>query len=326
MNVLIGKNISAVSPKSHTTRVNVLGVVTEGDTQLVFCDTPGIMPKDPSTGIGRILADSWKTALTSDVAILLIDASRRLQDAELTLTGNFATHFKNTKTKLLLVLNKIDLVRDHTDMLPMIDQLSKYVTFDAVFMISSLKYDGVEDVKDFLFAMSKRKPWQFNSSDNSSFTPQQHAEEIIREKLYQRLNQEVPYNITQNLLDWRDISQGEFEEIQKELKSRNNDLIEESESDNSDLNATESAEKSKESKPYIPALRIVEQLSVSKASLVGLVVGSKGATLRSITQAAQVDMEKMFNRPVLLSIRVKLVEKTAPKPAEKTTERKIIQE
>ena len=139
MNVLVGLNISAVSPKRHTTRANTLGVLTEGDTQVVFCDTPGILPRDPSSGLGRVISSSWKTAQNSDVAILLIDASKRISDAELNLASSFSTKFSpNKKTdgveesccKLLLVLNKIDLISDRTDLLPLVEQVHSFNMVD----------------------------------------------------------------------------------------------------------------------------------------------------------------------------------------------------
>jgi GTP-binding protein Era len=89
--------------------------------------------------------------------------------------------------------------------LPLIDQLTAITEFDAVFMISALQYDGVEDVKDFLFSMSQRKPWEFDSADKSDLNPQEQAAEIIREKLYQRLNHELPYAVTQSLGEWREL-------------------------------------------------------------------------------------------------------------------------
>ena len=87
------------------------------------------------------------------------------------------------------MLNKIDLVKDRTDLLPLIERLTALCEFDAVFLISALRYDGVEDLKDFLFAMSVRRPWEHAPEVTSRMTDAQRCTEIIREKLYQRLNQ-----------------------------------------------------------------------------------------------------------------------------------------
>ena len=301
MNVCIGSQISAVSPKSHTTRANVAGVVTEGDTQLVFWDTPGVMPRDPSKGIGMVLAQAWKAAMNADVAILMIDAARRVQDAEIELATTYVARFKNAKTRKVLVLNKIDLLVDRTELLPLVEKFSKMIEFDAVFMVSALQYDGVEDLKDFLFAMSKPSKWLFEPSAASAFTPQQLVSEIIREKLYQRLNQEIPYNIIQETSEWRLISQNEFTAVQRALK------------------------KSEDGTP-VPettievgaagALRIGQILYVSKASAAKVVVGASGNTIRAITETAQADIEKALSKPVILSLIVKVgkpVDYAAPK-------------
>ena len=213
MNVLVRHKVSAVSPKSHTTRINTVGVTTEGDTQLVFVDTPCIMPREVRGALGRMMADAWRGALSADVAILLVDSARRLGDAERALARDFATHFGGA-TKKLLILNKIDLLRDRSDLLPLIEQLTAITEFDAVFLISALQYDGVEDVKDFLFAMSAKRPWEFAADTASPAAPPDRVAEIIREKLYQRLNQEVPYAITQLLGEWRELPAAEYAELQ----------------------------------------------------------------------------------------------------------------
>jgi GTPase Era involved in 16S rRNA processing len=181
--------------------------------------------------IGRMMMEAWEGALDADVAILLVDAARRLGDAEMALAHQFSSNFPTPEaaaaagapvssvTKRLLVLNKIDLVRDRTDMLPLIERLTAICEFDAVFLISALRYDGVEDLKDFLFAMSARRPWEHAPDADSEMTDQQRCAEIIREKLYQRLNQEVPYAVEQQLGEWRELSDDEFRELQRRFNT-----------------------------------------------------------------------------------------------------------
>ncbi len=74
------------------------------------------MPRDVRGAIGKMMAEAWHGALEADVAVLVVDAARRLAEAERSLARDFSTHFTNDRTKKLLVLNKMDLLRDRTDM------------------------------------------------------------------------------------------------------------------------------------------------------------------------------------------------------------------
>ena len=223
-------------------------ILPQGDTQIEFCDTPGILLQDAhirasaasssfvTSGIGRMMAEAWQGALDADVAVLMVDAARRLGDAELSLAQSFATNFgapdaagggasggatqaSTSGAKRLLVLNKIDLMRDRTDLLPLITRLTEICEFDAVFLISALNYDGVEDLKDFLFAMSTRRAWRHAPDARSEMTDVQRVAEVIREKLYQRLNQELPYQIEQRLGEWRELENDEFQSLQRRLQT-----------------------------------------------------------------------------------------------------------
>jgi GTP-binding protein Era len=109
------------------------------------------------------------------------------------------------------VLNKVDRVAPKRLLLPLADKLHDVVNFDEVFMVSALENDGVDDIRNFLMHdCSLQRPWLFNEDTVCDMSEQQRCAELIREKVFQRLNQEIPYSVNLRLGEWAHDEEGKL--------------------------------------------------------------------------------------------------------------------
>lgn len=190
LNALVGAKVSIVTHKAQTTRAQIRGVVTTGDTQLVFIDTPGIFA--PRRRLDRAMVDAaWSGAGDADALALIVDAAKGLTpEVESLLEG--LTQVRQDK---VLVLNKIDLVRRET-LLALSAAINERTHFEATFMISALSGDGVRDFLAWCMARAPLGPWHFPEDQLTDLTLALTAAEVTREKLFLRIHEEIPYNAT----------------------------------------------------------------------------------------------------------------------------------
>lgn len=202
LNQLIGAKISIVSPKVQTTRSRVLGIVIEGQAQLVFVDTPGIFA--PKRRLERaMVAAAWSGAQDADLVVLLVDASRSVDgDTQRIIDG-----LLSAGRRAILALNKIDLVTP-AQLLPLADRLAKQGLFDAVFMISGLTGDGVDDLKRHVAAGMPESPWLYPEDQLSDLPQRLIAAEITREQIFVQLHQELPYATMVETETWEEQKDG----------------------------------------------------------------------------------------------------------------------
>lgn len=203
VNALVGAKVSIVSPKVQTTRTRVLGIVLEGAAQIILCDTPGIFA--PKRRLDRaMVAAAWEGAGDADVVVLLVDASRQSGDDD---TDAILDRLGGLGRPCFLALNKIDQIRPDR-LLDLSARLNARGRFDRTFMISALKRDGVGDLLPALAARMPPGPWLF-PEDQISDTPMRLlAAEITREKLFQKLHQELPYALTVETEAWEERKDG----------------------------------------------------------------------------------------------------------------------
>lgn len=190
LNALVGTKVSIVTHKAQTTRSQVRGVVTLQTAQLVFIDTPGIFT--PKRRLDRAMVDSaWGGAEDADLVAFIIDAERGLTpDLDSLLEG-----LANVGHPKILILNKIDTVkREH--LLKLSETINAKLRFEATFMISALKGDGVADVMAWCVEHIPPGPWHFPEDHLTDLTMAITAAEITREKLFLRVHDEIPYNAT----------------------------------------------------------------------------------------------------------------------------------
>ncbi|ACT69881.1 GTP-binding protein Era [Neorickettsia risticii str. Illinois] len=187
LNALIGSKISAVTHKVQTTRTRIRGIYTKYDTQLVFVDTPGIFI--PRCQLERVIVkNAWRAFAGTDVFCLIIDPRRPVSDSTKDI-------LRKADGKLVLVINKIDLV-EKPILLEVAQELNSLSYFEKTFMISALKGNGVDDLMNYLLISAQPGPWYFDKEDETDMPLGFNLSEILREKLFIRLHQELPYSLT----------------------------------------------------------------------------------------------------------------------------------
>ena len=226
INALVGSKVSVVSRKAQTTRSTVRGIVIEGAAQIVFVDTPGLFA--PKRRLDRAMAASaWGAAADADVLALLIDARQEIhgaakgdRDAQKATpsaapalapvseqTEKILRTLSESKTPKVLVLNKIDLV-DRTALLALAEKLNAALKFEETFMISAMTGDGLEQLRARLGRMMPPGPWLYPEDQITDAPIRALAAEITREKLFERLHDELPYQATVETDSWKELPDG----------------------------------------------------------------------------------------------------------------------
>jgi len=201
-NALVGSKVTIVSRKVQTTRALLRGIAIVGDAQLVLMDTPGIFA--PRRRLDRaMVTTAWGGAHDADIVVLLIDAKKGVDQEAEAILGRLS---EVAKPKVL-VLNKIDLT-DKPSLLTLAQAINAKAKFDATFMLSAASHDGVDDLKAWLAAHAPRGPWHYPEDQISDAPMRSLAAEITREKLFNRLHQELPYQATVETDTWKDLRDG----------------------------------------------------------------------------------------------------------------------
>lgn len=194
VNALVGSKVSIVSRKVQTTRMRIRGVALSGSSQIVLVDTPGIFV--PKRQLDRAMVNAaWAGAEEADLICLLVDAPELLaspnglsaQDTDRIING-----LNDTNKSAVLVLNKIDTI-PHDRALPLIESLRTRAKFTDVFLVSAEKGHGIEDLRAFFAAKVPEGPWAYPADQAADMPLRLLAAEITRERIYDRLHQELPY-------------------------------------------------------------------------------------------------------------------------------------
>jgi len=200
VNNLVGAKVTIVSHKVQTTRAPVRGIVIAGESQLVFIDTPGIFR--PRRRLDRAMVDAaWTGAGEADIVGLIVDAARGIEPS----VEKILDKLETVSTRRILILNKVDRVAEKEKLLELAATLSRRVPFERVFMISALHADGVEDLKNWLAEVAPEGPWHYPEDEISDTPMRLMAAEITRERIYYWLHEELPYAITVETTDWKEL-------------------------------------------------------------------------------------------------------------------------
>jgi GTPase len=203
INAMVGAKVSIVSRKVQTTRALVRGIAIVGEAQLVLMDTPGIFA--PRRRLDRaMVTTAWGGAHDADIVVLLIDAKKGADEE----ADAILAKLSDTKQPKVLVLNKVDLV-DKPALLTLAERIGAKAAFDATFMLSAMTGDGVDDLKRWLAEHSPRGPWHYPEDQISDAPMRSLAAEITREKLFNRLHQELPYQATVETESWKELRGGD---------------------------------------------------------------------------------------------------------------------
>ena len=206
MNAMVGHKVSIVTPKVQTTRSRVRGIAMHGNTQIIFVDTPGIFT--PKRRLDRAMVSAaWQGAEDGDVLLLLHDCARKKIDED---TLAIIETLKKSGARASLILNKTDLTQPE-HYLARTKELSELYDFEKIFMISAESGEGVDDVRNWLAEQMPQSPYLFDPEDLSDLPMRLMAAEIMREKLFLNLHQELPYQMTVECESWEERTDGSAE-------------------------------------------------------------------------------------------------------------------
>ncbi len=202
INALVGEKISIVTHKVQTTRVNVRGIVMQGNAQLVLIDSPGIF--EPSRKLEKAIVSKAMGALEeADAICVLFDAMHIRMDA----FEKIKQQIEHSKKPCYAVINKIDLL-PQDQILPLIDLINASGVFKEIFPLSALKGKGIKKLLAFFAEHAKEGSWLFPEDQLTDTSVRTIAEEITREKAYLTLHQEIPYSLKVDTEKWEERKDG----------------------------------------------------------------------------------------------------------------------
>ncbi len=202
VNQLVGSKISIVSHKVQTTRARIRAILVEGGVQAVLVDTPGIFA--PKRKLDEAMVQSaWAGASEADSVLLLIDARRGLDEQ----AEKIIAQLQASNTKAMLVLNKVDLLPAE-QLLPLSQKINEVFSFTHTFMVSALTGSGVDALRTKIVSMMPAGPWHYPGDQTADVNLRFIAAEITREKIYERLHDELPYASTVETEAWEERRDG----------------------------------------------------------------------------------------------------------------------
>lgn len=262
LNALTGEKIAAVSSKPQTTRTRITGIVTEGDAQYVFMDTPGV--HKAKTKLGEHMNKAVKDSVADvDLILMVMDVTKKIGENELNIIKSF-----RKSDNVILILNKIDLVKNKEEIALKIAEFVPLYDFKAVIPISVLERDGLDILWGEAAKYAKEGVHYF---PDDKFTDQPErvlASEIIREKILDLMNEEIPHGIAVTV-----------EKMEERVSRSGEDIL--------DISA---------------------ELYCERESHKGMIIGKGGAMLKKIGGLAREDLENFFEIKVNLRCWVKVKE------------------
>lgn len=191
MNAILGSKISIVSRKSQTTRTRITGIYTEGQTQIIFMDTPGLFT--PTKRFEKAMYDSiWETVHQTSTVLFIFDCTKKTIDDK---TKDILSSLKNMDKTIYLCLNKVDLIAKEK-LLGLATEFDSYGIFSEIFMVSALKEKGLESMMKSLENSLPEGEWIYPEDQLTDISTKLLAAEITREKIFNYLHDEIPYTST----------------------------------------------------------------------------------------------------------------------------------
>ncbi len=204
LNRMVGAKVSIVTHKVQTTRARIRGVAIEGESQLVFVDTPGLFR--PRRRLDRaMVAAAWGGAADADIVVLMVEAHRGLTDGVERILEGLADIGQGRK--VALAINKIDRVEAPV-LLGLTQELNERFDFAETYLISAEKGHGVDDLRQWLAVELPEGPWLYPEDQIADLPMRMIAAEMTREKLTLRLHQELPYQLTVETENWEERKDG----------------------------------------------------------------------------------------------------------------------
>ena len=207
-NLLVGEKISIVSEKPQTTRNRINGVLTKGDTQYVFMDTPGM--HKPKTKLSEHMVKSIRQSVDDvDCAILMADVTKKISSIEQDLIRSFASH----GTAVVLLLNKVDLLKDKSEILKIIQQYSELYDFEEIIPISVKNRINTDQIMPVLERFAVEGDHFFPDDIATDRTERFMCSEIVREKILRVMQEEIPHGVAVDVEKFKSRMKGDAEII-----------------------------------------------------------------------------------------------------------------
>lgn len=209
LNRLLGEKIAIVSDKPQTTRTRIMGVLTEGETQLVFTDTPGF--HRPKTKLGEKMIQAVDESMSGvDACLLVVEPKGELRPAE----EELIQKFKKLKARAVLAINKVDTVANKEELMQRILQFSQLYDFEAIVPVSAVKGDNMDALKQELKALAQ-DGFHYFPEDTLTDQPERVlAAEMIREKLLRCLDKEIPHGTAVSIEKMREREDSDIVDIE----------------------------------------------------------------------------------------------------------------
>ena len=268
MNHLLGQKLSITSRKPQTTRHKIVGIDSREKSQAVFVDTPG-MHKKEVRAINKMMNRAASSALRDvNLVLFVVDAQKWTQNDELVLEK-----LKNAEMPVILVINKLDTFENKNQALPIIQERAKLMNFAEIVPVSALRGANLDHLRDTIERYLPFQPPLYSLDQITDRSERFLASEIIREKIMRQLGEELPYDLT----------------VQIESFKTEDAVLNE-----------------KTGRMKAPCTYIDATIFVDRSGQKAIVIGEKGAKLKKIGMDARVDMEKMFEQKIMLTLWVKV--------------------
>ena len=203
LNKLVGQKISIISRKVQTTRNSLKGILTTENSQIIFIDTPGIFI--PNRKLDKAMINSaWKSIEHSDITLLMLEAVNTINKNTIIISNYLK---KKKPSNLICIINKIDKV-SHSSLLKITSVVKEHFNCNEYFYLSALKGNGVLELKNYLVNNIPIGPWHYSKDQITDIPYRFIASELVREKLMDRLHQEIPYGLTVETEDWNELDDG----------------------------------------------------------------------------------------------------------------------
>lgn len=199
LNRVLGTKIAIVSSKPQTTRTKIMGVLTEGETQLVFTDTPGY--HKPHNKLGEKMNQAVGDSIGGvDACLFVVEAKGDIKKGEYELLEKF----KKLKVPVILAINKIDMIKEKEELLARIVQLSELFDFEAVVPVCASNGEHIDELVDEMKSLAFESPHFFPDDTLTDQPERVLAAEIIREKILRLMDKEIPHGIAVSIEKMRE--------------------------------------------------------------------------------------------------------------------------
>ena len=206
-NALVGQKVAIVTAKPQTTRNRIVGILTQKDAQVIFMDTPGVHALRGQTRgqLGKIMVQSaWQSFAVANCIVLVIDGDLYLRKPDF-MERDLAPLIQplaEEERPVVVVVNKVDLFHDKSRLLPLLESEAQMFPQAEIFPASALRRNGVEQLLELIRSHLPEGEAQFPEDQLSTAPMKFMAAEIIREKLFEKLYQEVPYSVAVDVEVW----------------------------------------------------------------------------------------------------------------------------